>query len=152
MTSAFDRVSFSKLMAKLRKSVIHEDLADVIADWLIGRKGKVIIEGVSSNDFDFKNMTFQGTVWGPALWNRFFSDAPLAMRKCAFKEIIFADDLNAYREFANGISTEVILGQLNRCQTELHQWGFANSVSFDAKKQVFMFLVIQNISIPLSNF
>ena len=140
VTSAFDRVSFSKLMAKLRKSVIHKDLADVIADWLIGRKGQVIIEGVSSNDFDLMNMTFQGTVWGPALWNLFFSDAPLAMRKCAFKEIIFADDLNAYREFANGTSTEFVLGQLHRCQNELHQWGLANSVSFDAKKESFHIL------------
>ena len=53
------------------------------------------------------------------------------MRKCAFKEVVFADDLNAYREFANGTPTEFVLGQLHRCQDELHQWGLANSVTFD---------------------
>ena len=140
VVSAFDRVSFEKLMAKIRKSVIHEDLVRVIEDWLTGRKGQVIIEGVSSESFDLENMTFQGTVWGPALWNLFFSDAPLAMRKCAFKEVVFADDLNAYREFANGTPAEFVLEQLHRCQDELHQWGLANSVTFDSKKESFHIL------------
>ena len=73
----------------------------MINDWLLGRLGKVVVQGTCSDSFDFKNMTFQGTVWGPPLWNLFFGDSPLAMRRCAFQEVIYADDLNAFRRFSS---------------------------------------------------
>ena len=41
--SAFDRVSTLKLLEKLRPSVIHSSVVDVIADWLVGRRGEVIV-------------------------------------------------------------------------------------------------------------
>ena len=47
---------------------------------------------------------------------------------------------NSFRDFANNTPNEFILSQLRRCQDELHQWGFANSVSFDAKKESFHIL------------
>jgi len=103
VAGAFDRVSCELLLSKLERSIIHRDLLKVISSWLVGRVGKVIVQGASSVNFLLKNMCFQGTVWGPALWNIFFSDAPLAMRRCAFKEIMYADDLNAYREFDNSV-------------------------------------------------
>ena len=73
--SAFDRVSTLKLLEKLRRSVIHSSVVDVIADWLVGRRGEVIVQGASSESFPLSNMTYQGTVWGPPLWNLFFADA-----------------------------------------------------------------------------
>jgi len=118
---AFDRVSTEKLIAKIRRSVIHSGIAKVIENWLIDRVGQVIVQGCTSAEFILRNMCFQGTVWGPSLWNLFFSDAPLALRKCAFKEIMYADDLNAYRVFTNGYSNDFVLGQLRRCQLELHE-------------------------------
>ena len=57
-------------------------------------------------------MTFQGTVWGPPLWNLFFSDAPLAIRKCGFQEVFYADDRNAFRVFANSVSNDFVVSQL----------------------------------------
>ena len=105
----------------MRRSIIHPHLVNVISDWLVGRIGQVIVEGVCSESFSLKDMTFQGTVWGPALWNLYFADAPLAMRRCGFKEVVFADDLNAFREFPNSTSNDFVLAQLRRCQYELHE-------------------------------
>ena len=67
VASAFDRVSSLKLLEKLRRSVIHPKLVKVIADWLVGRRGEVIVQGSCSVNFPLSNMTFQGTVWGPLL-------------------------------------------------------------------------------------
>ena len=119
--SAFDHVSTLKLLEKLRRSVIHSSVVDVIADWLVGRRGEVIVQRPSFVSFPLSSMTYQGTVWGPPLWNLFFADAPLALRKCAFQEVIYADDLNAFRVFLNSVSNDFVLSQLHRSQCELQQ-------------------------------
>ena len=134
---AFDRVSTPKLLTKLDRSIIPPSIFRVIPDWLVGRRGEVIVQGSSSDSFPLSNMTFQGTVWEPPLWNLFFADAPLAVRECGFQEIIYADDLNAFRHFLNSISNEFVLCQLRRSQFKLHEWGAANSVTFDAEKESF---------------
>ena len=126
-----------KLFTKLDRFIIPPSIVRVIADWLVGRRGEVIVQGSSSDSFPLSNMTYQGIVWGPPLWNLFFADAPLAVRKCGFQEIIYADDLNAFRLFLNSISNDFVLSQLRRCQFELHEWGAANSVTFDAEKKSF---------------
>ena len=52
-----------------------------------------------------------------------------------FKEVVYADDLNAYRVFASDIHNDIILVALKSCQQELHTWGAANQVAFDAGKE-----------------
>ena len=52
-----------------------------------------------------------------------------------FNEVVFADDLNAYRGFPSTTSDEVIDKCISSCQQELHSWGRANRVSFDASKE-----------------
>jgi len=76
------------------------------------------VQGACSDSFPLSNMTYQGTVWGPPLWNLFFADAPLAVRKCAFQEVIYVNDLNAFRTFSNSVSNEFALSQLRRVQFE----------------------------------
>ena len=81
------------------------------------------------------NMVFQGTVTGPDLWNLFFEDARQPIIECFFKEVIYADDLNAYREFPSTTDHIIIKNSLRNCQDELHKWGEANQVSFDSAKE-----------------
>ena len=47
----------------------------------------------------------------------------------------FADDLNAYRIFGAKIENSTIEKNLKTCQQELHRWGAANQVAFDAAKE-----------------
>ena len=80
-------------------------------------------------------MVFQGTVTGPILWNLFFEDARHAINECLFEEVVFADDLNAYRVFPSSMNNSNIKKSLDGCQLELHKWGAANQVVFDSTKE-----------------
>jgi len=81
------------------------------------------------------NMVYQGTVTGPTLWNLFFEDSRHAINETFFTEIVYADDLNAYRIFPFSSDNVAIKASLNNCQQELHKWGAANQVVFDSDKE-----------------
>ena len=80
-------------------------------------------------------MVFQGTVLGPPLWNCYYADAATAVRARDFVECIFADDLNCWRVFGGCVGNRFISEELRKCQTSLHEWGFANQVVFEASKE-----------------
>ena len=80
-------------------------------------------------------MAFQGTVWGPTLWNAFFRDCVCAIDGCGFEAVIYADDCNAFRVFSRNMSNNDGYDSLLNCQTSLHAWGHANRVVFDAGRK-----------------
>ena len=80
-------------------------------------------------------MVYQGTVTGPTLWNVFFEDARHAINELLFTEVVYADDLNAYRIFPSSTHNDNIKICIGSCQQELHKWGAANQVAFDAGKE-----------------
>ena len=97
VSGAFDRVDSKRLMAKLRAKGVNTKLLRLIESWLRERRAKVIVGGEFSKEFALLNMVFQGTVLGPSLWNAFFEDARTPINAERFIEIVFADDLNAYK-------------------------------------------------------
>ena len=72
VSSAFDRVSEVLFRRKLNRSSIPQNLVSLIINWLRDRRASVIVGGEHSNQFTMADMLFQGTVWGPILWNLFF--------------------------------------------------------------------------------
>ena len=52
-----------------------------------------------------------------------------------FTDSTFADDLNCYRVYAAGTRNETVLEDLEDCQLQVHRWGAANRVGFDASKE-----------------
>ena len=78
---------------------------------------------------------FQGTVLGPPLWNIFFCDAVDAIHNAGFQDIVYADDLNAFRIFDSDVDNTKVIEECQLCQTELHTWGRANAVAFDPAKE-----------------
>ena len=102
------------------------DVYAVIESWLRRRVAHIIVGGNQSDAMMLENMVFQGTVWGPPLWNAFYADSKRPIRKAGFQEIVFADDLNAWKKVAAGTSHERMLADMKICQSELHQWGSAN--------------------------
>eukprot|EP00959_Pyramimonas_sp_CCMP1952_P063887 1334739-Pyramimonas_sp.AAC.1 len=72
------------------------------------------------------DMVYQGAVWGPPLWNTYFSDACIAIRGAGFEEVVFADDLNAFRPILPCVSDS--------------EWGRADRVIFDSRKGSFHIL------------
>jgi hypothetical protein len=123
-----------RLAKKLRAKKTHPTLVAVIS-WLRTRRAKVVVGGKASEDFKLEDMVFQGTVWGPTLWNIFYGDARDAVNEMSFKEVVYADDLNAHREFPGTTKNDVILKSAKSCEEELHAWGKANQVEFDLGKE-----------------
>ena len=71
----------------------------------------------------------------PPLWNIFFEDAKTPINQTKFKEIAFADDLNAYKALKGTVRNKTAFKMGTDCQNALHRWGHANSVCFDAGKE-----------------
>ena len=81
------------------------------------------------------DMAYQGTVWGPPLWNTYFSDACIAIRGTGFDEVVYADDLNAFRPILQCVSNPAAQGMMSECQSALHEWGRANQPVFESTKE-----------------
>ena len=135
VSGAFDRVCMARLAAKLKKKGLHPRIVAVLCSWLEARLAKVVVSGSASIDMTLHDMVFQGTVTGPILWNLFFEDARHAINEYFFKEVVFADDLNAYCIYSSATQNDVIKKALANCQLELHKWGAANRVAFDSGKE-----------------
>lgn len=135
VSGAFDRVRSNILVNKLHALGISSTFVRVIESWLQERTAKVVVGGACSEDLHMSNMIFQGTVLGPMLWNCFYADASIAVQSAEFEEVVFADDLNAMREYKGNIANSKIIADIEKCQSALHAWGRANCVAFDAAKE-----------------
>ena len=135
VAGAFDRVRTERLLAKLEHQGVPQRWLKLFGSWLRQRQARVAVGGAFSEVLTLAHMVFQGTVWGPQLWNAFFSDACLPVRKHGFTEEVYADDLNGYKAFPRSTPNEKVLQEVARCKAELHKWGQANSVTFDAGKE-----------------
>ena len=88
---------------------------------------------------------FQGTVFGPPLWNLYYADARTAVNAKGFVETIFADDFNCWRLFRITrdqveIAQAAAMVEFHEAQHELHVWGDATRVVFDTFKESFHLL------------
>ena len=137
VSGAFDRVSVPRLLEKLRTKRVPERWVTLFASWLRDRPAKVVVGGKHSQDLTLSNMVFQGTVWGPLLWNLFYEDAATPVREAGFEEAVYADDLNAFKEVPVRVDNSEALERAKDCQLRLHAWGRANQVSFDSSKESF---------------
>ena len=108
-----------------------------MASWLEDRTCTVLVSGLKTSESALSNSVFQGTVLGPPLWNLFYADASPSVRCLGFTDVVFADDFNCWKAFAAGTTCQEISRQTRRCQGNLHEWGAANSVKFDAGKESF---------------
>ena len=135
VSGAFDKVELERLVAKLRNKGLCGNFLRVLESWLGERTAQVVVEGQSSTKTTLRNQVFQGTTWGPPLWNCYYEDSRNAVLRAGFTDSTFADDLNCYRVYAAGTRNETVLEDLEDCQLQVHRWGAANRVGFDASKE-----------------
>ena len=135
VSGAFDRVKMDRLVAKLHAKKMHPKIVAVLVSWLRQRAAHIIVGGQQSDEMVLRDMVFQGTVIGPDLWNSFFEDARQAINERFFTEVVYADDLNAFRVFGHDVDESTVMKSIDGCQTELHTWGRANQVAFDPAKE-----------------
>ena len=127
----------ARLLLKLRALGVQSRWVTLFESWLRVRPAKVAVGGCYSAALMLHDMVFQGTVWGPMLWNIFFADVRQAVKDAGFEEIVFADDLNAYKESPKTTDDESLLKDARKCQDKVHKWGVPNRVTFDPKKESF---------------
>ena len=68
---AFDKVDAELLMHKFESFTLDAIVLAVLRSWLRDRSAFVIVNGKRSKRIQLRNMVYQGTVWGPILWNAF---------------------------------------------------------------------------------
>ena len=135
VSAAFDRVRQDTMENKLKAKGLHPRVCHVLSSWLALRTATVVVAGAASRSWNLQDMVYQGTALGPQLWNIFFEDAAYAVRSHGFNEIIYADDLNAYRAYPLKTPNAAIKEASRRCQGGLHTWAVPNQVTFDAAKE-----------------
>ena len=144
VAGAFDRVDAQRLVLKLQAKGVHQRILKVIESWLGERTAYVCVDGVKSLPFVLRNMVFQGTVWGPDLWNTYYSDVSKAVEENDFQGTVFADDLNSFKVYDAGIGDQFIMKEAANCQRSLHKWGAANKVVFEPTKESFHIIDAQH--------
>ena len=135
VSGAFGKVDAGRLVKKLEAKGFREDVLKFITSWLRRRNAHVIVGRSRSKPMELLNQVFQGTVWGPPLWNLFCEDARLCLELVSFVALVFADDLNAFKNFLNSVDNDKILSEIDSAQNSLHAWGRANRVTFDPGKE-----------------
>ena len=108
VSGAFDRVNSEKLIAKLKSKGVSPNMINVFISWLGERTAFVVVDGCKSTPAVIKNMVYQGTVWGPPLWNVFFEDARHAINNEGFLDVFFAGGLNSFKSFPGSGNPEDI--------------------------------------------
>ena len=106
------------MLYKLKAKGMREDMVQVFAAWLAEQKAVVLCGGKQGDPIRLKDMIYQGTVWGPWLWNLFYEDARLALLVHDFQETVFADDLNAFRAFLLQTPNHDLITASKACQAE----------------------------------
>ena len=74
IAKAFDKVEHRRLLAKVKSVGIEGDLLEWIAQWLTGRKQRVVVEGEYLEWMDVLSSVVQGSVLGPLLFVIFIDD------------------------------------------------------------------------------
>ena len=120
VAGAFDRVRLERLVTKLKAKKLHPSIIAVLTSWLRQRAARIVFGGSQSDDMWLRDMVFQSTVLGPILWNLFFEDARLPINDWLFTEVIYADNLNGFREFTAATTDDAIKHCMKLCQNELH--------------------------------
>ena len=135
VSGAFDKVNKDRLLLKLKAKGVADNIMRVIESWLGHRDAHVVVAGTKSKSMILDNMVYQGTVWGPTLCNVHHADAQKPISQNDFTEVIFADDLNAYRSYARSTPNDHLVSDMAKCQADLHRWGCGNQVTFDESKE-----------------
>ena len=69
ISGAFHRVNAQWLVAKLKAKGLRDDMLNVFEAWLAERQAVVVCGSKHGNPICLNNNIYQGTRWGPWLWN-----------------------------------------------------------------------------------
>ena len=126
-SKAFDTVSHSKLLYKLRFHGIRNNTLRWIKAWLTKRTQKVVLNGESSSEVRVRSGVPQGTVLGPLMFLIFINDIA---EQTQSQIRLFADDCLLYRTITKSTDSITLQEDLN----QLCKWACMWQMLFNEKK------------------
>ena len=125
ISKAFDRVWHQGLLFKLKSNGIDGPFFDLIKDYLLNRKQRVVLNGQTSDWADVKAGVPQGSILGPLLFLVYINDLPEGLKNNAK---LFADDTSIF-SVVNDIN--VSCNQLNSDLSLINKWAFQWKMLFN---------------------
>ena len=135
-SKAFDKVPHRRLLKKLDHCGIRGDTLKWMENFLIGRKQRVVIDGVERDECDVASGVPQGSVLGPLLFIIFINDIGAQLSPGA-KIRLFADDSLVYRVIESHEDEVAFQSDLDK----LTAWADAWCMSFNVDKCYAMHLM-----------
>ena len=123
---AFDTVPHKKLLFKLSKYGISDNINKWIQSFLVLRKQQVIVEGDSSKPCTIDSGVPQGSVLGPLIFLCHINDLP---QRVAAKVRLFADYCLLYRPIHSPRHQPLLQQDLAALETWAEDWGMRFNVS-----------------------
>ena len=115
-SKAFDKVNHAKLLSKMRKIGLCNQVVDWTAAFLRDRTQTVTLRGTSSNPCPVTSGVPQGSVIGPALFLIYINDLPNRVKS---KVRLFADDTIIYTTANN---SDQLMGDLKSLEAWEREW------------------------------
>lgn len=137
-TKAFDSISHSRLLKKLRdKFGFGSSAVDLVHDYLTGRTQAVLFNGLISEEVFITSGVPQGSVVGPLLFSMYINDLPSVLRNCLVH--MFADDVQLYC-FDPSVSVEALIQRINEDVCRIVDWCNRNSLFINPVKSQAMLM------------
>lgn len=118
-SKAFDKVSHSRLLLKLKHYGVQNSILNWITDFLSNRSQRVVLDSQASSNVPVTSGVPQGTVLGPLLFLVYINDLP---ERVSSTVRMFADDCLLYRNIRSVDDTRTLQSDLDRLQDWESQW------------------------------
>ena len=128
VSSAFDKVWHSGLLAKLLQVGVEDKVHEILSSYLQNRKQIVVVDGQKSDTLDIKAGVPQGSRLGPLLFLIYMNDITEEIESDI---LIFADDTSLFVSGADPAETAQIL---NRDLQKISNWATKWKVKFNSAK------------------
>ena len=128
VSSAFDKVWHSGLLAKLYQAGVEDNFYQILSSYLDERKQVVVVEGQKSDLLDIKAGVPQGSRLGPLLFLIYMNDI---INDIESDMLIFADDTSL---FVSGIDPAQTAEIFNRDLLKISAWARKWKVKFNTSK------------------
>ena len=141
VSSAFDKVWHSGLLAKLNQVGIEEKFYEIMSSYLKNRKQIVVVDGQKSDILDITAGVPQGSRLGPLLFLIYINDISADIESDI---LIFADDTSLFVSGSDPAETSAIL---NRDLQRIASWATKWKVKFNTiktKSMIFSNRILNN--------